>query len=793
MKPSTSNKTLARQFRKILLYIISIILVIVGAFFISSEYREANKEIERYEKQVYAEKKRLLRNEVHEAISYINNQQRNIEKNMLNKLKNRVNEAHAQASHIYNSYHDKMSENQLKQLIIETLRPQRFFNGRGYYFIVSLKGKEILYPIHPEMEGKNVLKLQDKKGNYVIQEEIETVRKDEEGYVNAYWPAPGMPDTSAYKKTSFVKKFEPYDWYIGCGEYKINMVKEAQEKALERLEQIRYGKGGYIFVNTFDGKALLIHSEKYSSGDDITDMTDPNGVKIFKEELKAAKQPEGDFITYQWYEPEDYQYTENLTYVNSFDEWQWIVGAWVNLQVIKNDIAEKKEDINQQALMRIIILLVIIAITILAIYVIAGRLGRVINSNFNRFAGQLDSALSNYTLIDENAFKLYELKRLSRSTNKIISERNKATEKLSQSESELKTIFQHAPIMIAGINPDGSFEIYNQHIEATLGYTAAELKNFETAVNLLMKDVSEQQRALTNFKKKPGEFSEYHMRSKKGHDRIQYWATFKLFEDKTIIFGYDLTELKETQTKLQEREKELEELNATKDKFFSIIAHDLKNPLNALNGFASLLKEEYDEYSEEERKEIIQNIILSTENMSKLLQNLLEWSRSQMGRLSFNPEVFDIQELIKENVSLLNSQAASKHITLKHEGSGQSEKVFADKKMISTVLRNLISNAIKFTYPNGNVRIKTSRQNVYFKVEIEDDGTGMTRDEINKIFNIGEKYKKTGTSNEKGTGLGLILVKEFVEKNGGTLEVDSEIDKGSIFAFSVPGSSNEAS
>lgn len=765
----------------------------MGAFFISSEYREANKEIERYERQVYAEKKRLLRNEVHEAISFINNQQRNIEREMQEKLKKRVNEAHAQASHLHNAYQDKMTESQLKRLIIETLRPQRFFNGRGYNFIVTLEGKEILYPVHPEQEGENLLDLKDKKGNFVIKEEIETVRNHGKGYVTAYWPAPGMPDTSAYKKTSFVKKFEPYDWYIGCGEYKINMVKEAQGKALEHFEEIRYGKGGYIFVNTFDGEALLIHSEEYARGDNIKDMTDPNGVKIFKEELKAAKKPEGGFVQYQWYEPENYQHTKNLAYVNSFDEWQWVVGAWVNLQFIKNDIAEKKEEIKQQALMRVVILLVIVIITILAIYFIAGRFGRKINSNFKRFAIQLDSALNSFTHINEDEFKFYDLKRLSQSTNKIISERNKATEKLSQSESELKTIFQHAPMMIAGIKPDGSFEIYNKHIEVTLGYKAEELRNFENAVQLLMKDESEQKRAITNFRKKPGEFSEYHMKSKKGFDRIQYWATFKLFEDKTIIFGYDLTELKETQAKLQEREKELKKLNATKDKFFSIIAHDLKNPLNALNGFASLLKEEYDEYSEEERKEIIQNIILSTENMSKLLQNLLEWSRSQMGRLSFNPEVFELQELIKENASLLNAQAAGKHIALKHESSGQSEKVFADKKMISTVLRNLISNAIKFTYPNGNVRIKTSRQNAYYKVEIEDDGTGMTQEEIDKIFDIGEKYKKSGTSNEKGTGLGLNLVMEFVEKNGGTLDVTSELDKGSNFAFTIPSADDESS
>jgi len=786
MKVLAKSKSLASQFRRILLTIISVILFLVGAILIYTEYNKAGEEIERYEQQTYAEKKRLLRNEVREAISYINNEQDNIRRKMLQKLKKRVDEAHTQAMHLYNTYHGDIPDDQLKAMIIETLRPERFFNGRGYYFIVSMKGKELLYPIQPQLEGKNLLDLTDEKGNYIIKNEIETVRQHGKGYVKGYWPAPGMPDTAVYKKTSYVKKFGPYDWYMGCGEYKINMVQEAKEKALERLSEIRYGKGGYIFVNTYDGIALLIHSEKYSRGDTKLNMTDPNGIKIFKEELKAAREPEGGFVKYEWYEPSEHKHIDNLTHVQGFDEWQWMIGSWTNLENIKQSIAHKREQIRQKALMNTITLLIIIAVIMLVIFLIAGRLGKVVSDNFKRFTLQLDNALSTNSLIEEKSFDFGELKRLSSSTNKIISERNKATAKLTQSESELKTIFQHAPIMIAGITLEGNFEVYNDHVEKTLGYKAAELENFEKAVKLLMKDDEERQRAFTNFKKKPGLFSQYHLTDKQGKERIQYWATFKLFEDKTIIFGYDLTELKETQAKLQQREKELKELNATKDKFFSIIAHDLKNPLNALNGFASLLKEEYDEYDEEERKEIIQNIILSTENMSKLLENLLEWSRAQMGRLSLNPSVFHPDEIIKENISMLSSQASGKHIQLKFDKPEHVDKVCADKKMISTVLRNLISNAIKFTYPNGSVTIRAKQQEDYCQIEVEDTGTGMTQEEKDKIFDIGEKSKKSGTSNEKGTGLGLIIVKEFIEKNGGALHVKSELDKGSTFSFTLP-------
>jgi len=734
----------------------------------------------------------LLKNEVHEAITYIENEQREIQKRMTHKLKKRVNEAHSQAMHLYKKYNGSISDEQLKEMIIESLRPQRFFNGRGYYFVVSLKGKELLYPIKPKLEGENLLNLTDERGNKVIKQEISTVKNNGQGYVEAYWPAPGMPDTSAYKKTSFVKKFDPFNWYIGSGEYKISMVQEAKQKALNRLSEIRYGDGRYIFANTYDGEALLIHSKKHNKGDDISDITDPNGVKIFKKELEAAKKPEGGFVRYEWYELKDYKYVKNLSYVNGFDEWGWIIGAWTDMDAIEKEIASQKEQIRQETVTRTIVLLIIIAVIIFVIYLIAGRLEKAINTSFQYFTNQLDNALSSSSFIDAGSFKFHEFRKLSNSTNKIISERNKATEKLSQSESELKTIFQHAPIMIAGINPDGSFEVYNDYVETTLGYTAEEFKNFENALQLVMKDADERQKALNNFRQKPGNFNEYHLTTKNGNERIQYWATFSLFEDKTIIFGYDLTELKETQAKLQEREKELKKLNATKDRFFSIIAHDLKNPLNALNGFASLLKEEYDEYDEEERNEIIQNIIISTENMSKLLQNLLEWSRSQMGRLSVNPEQFHPSEVINENISLLNTQAEKKKINLSYQKTGDIQEVYADKKMISTVIRNLISNAIKFTYPNGNVTVRATQQKDQCLIEIEDTGTGMTEEEKEKIFNLGEKFNKTGTSNEKGTGLGLILAQEFIEKNKGTLQLSSKPDKGSTFWFTLPsGKSNE--
>lgn len=758
----------------------------VGSFVIYTEYRSASRRIDRYETRTYTEKKRMLESEVYQAINVIKNEQMDIRQVLMNKLKERVYHAHKQAAHLYQKYHGKVTDSRLKEMIIESLRPARFFNGRGYYFIVTLEGKELLYPIRPQLEGNNLMDLQDKRGKYVIKEEIATVRKKGEGFVEAHWPAPSISDTTISLKTSFVKHFAPFDWYIGCGDYHKSLVKDAKKKALKKLSDIRYGKGNYIFVNTYDGKALNIHSKEYTKGDDISEMTDPDGVKIFERELEAARKPGGGFVNYKWYEPKDYRYVKALAFVNGFDDWGWIVGTWLDIQRIEEDIAYKKQEIRNNMMERVAIVLIILLAAYAFIFFYMRKIRSKIRGNFNYFTKQLDEALNNNKLINGSNFRFEEFRTLTTATNKIISERDRAVKKLAQSEAELKTIFQHAPMIIAGVNPDGSFEIYNDYVEKTLGYTGLELKNFENALKIIIKNDEERARALTNFKRKPGEFSEYHVSAKDGTEHIQYWASFRLFDEKTILFGYDLTELKEAQARLKQREKELKELNATKDKFFSIIAHDLKNPLNALNGFASLLKEEYDDYEEEERKDIIKNIIISSENMSKLLENLLEWSRSQMGRLSFHPESFNPENTIQENISLLSSQAAKKQIRLHYEPAGEIGEIYADKKMVDTVLRNLLSNALKFTYPGGKVVVSTYSKDSMCFIEVADNGTGMTEEETEKVFDVGEKTKKSGTSNEKGTGLGLILVKEFVEKNTGTLHVDSEPEKGTTFTFSLP-------
>ena len=235
----------------------------------------------------------------------------------------------------------------------------------------------------------------------------------------------------------------------------------------------------------------------------------------------------------------------------------------------------------------------------------------------------------------------------------------------------------------------------------------------------------------------------------------------------------------------QRSNRKLQELNGTKDKLFSIIGHDLKGPLNSLSSFSFLLVHHIDSISKEEIKMLSQDLDKSLKNLFALLENLLEWSRAQTGNIDFKPEAFDLAVVLRENEDLLKGQAQLKQLALVNDNPGPLP-VTLHRHSINTVVRNLLSNAIKFTAPGGSITLAVLKKGNQYEVSVTDTGVGMSAAAKEKLFLIGTKHSTLGTAKEKGTGLGLVLCKEFVEQNGGTIGVDSEEGKGSRFYFTIP-------
>lgn len=240
----------------------------------------------------------------------------------------------------------------------------------------------------------------------------------------------------------------------------------------------------------------------------------------------------------------------------------------------------------------------------------------------------------------------------------------------------------------------------------------------------------------------------------------------------------------------KQNEARLNDLVIAKDKFFSIIAHDLKNPFNSIIGFSNLLSERIQVKDYKEAEEYAKFIQTSSWRAMDLLNNLLEWARLQTGRMEFNPTSFNISSIITEVMELLNDSAIQKSLSIRTEIC-ENSIIYADKHMINTIIRNLVSNAIKFTNPGGKILISVQQTDAESLVSVADNGIGIKSEDINKLFRIEESLSTKGTMGEEGTGLGLFLCNDFAKRNNGEIKVESIVGSGSTFILKLPVRHNE--
>ncbi len=255
---------------------------------------------------------------------------------------------------------------------------------------------------------------------------------------------------------------------------------------------------------------------------------------------------------------------------------------------------------------------------------------------------------------------------------------------------------------------------------------------------------------------------------------------------------YDITERKQTELALKESETKLHQLNLDKDRFISILSHDLRNPFNNLLGLSELLKENIHQYDISESENIVNLINETSQNAYNLLEDILTWARTQQGKIPFNPQILDFKDICLDILKTLNQNANAKNITIDYSVQ-DGINIFADIDMLKTVLRNLVSNAIKFTNNGGAIKIIAEKNIGNVTISVSDNGIGITPDNLTKLFDISQVLTTKGTAEETGTGLGLLLCKGFVEKHGGKIWAESEVGKGSDFKFTLPISTEQVS
>ncbi len=388
-----------------------------------------------------------------------------------------------------------------------------------------------------------------------------------------------------------------------------------------------------------------------------------------------------------------------------------------------------------------------------------------------------------------------------------ITERKQVEEALRESEEKFRALLEHAPEGIVIVDSAGHIVLVNAQAEEMFGYSRAELlgQTVETLLPERFRRLHAEHCAhyFAHPRARPmGHSLEIAGRRKDGTEfPIELGLSAVETTDGLLAMSHvtDITErvaarealkqyaqeLELLNVKLTESENDLRELNATKDKFFSIISHDLRSPFSSLLGFSQILAKDYKTLSDGDMEIIVENIHNSAKHAFSLLENLLQWSRIQTGSIKYTPTTIALKEIVDSNAHLLIGSITEKDIDLFNEVE-ENTFVYADTNMLNSIVQNLISNAIKFTTAGGAVKITSKSRDGFIELTVADTGLGMSEETITKLFRIDAQYTTRGTAGERGTGLGLILCKEFVEKHGGQIWVESEPEVGTSVKFTLP-------
>ena len=391
-----------------------------------------------------------------------------------------------------------------------------------------------------------------------------------------------------------------------------------------------------------------------------------------------------------------------------------------------------------------------------------------------------------YAFANEISSKAYNNKLLIKS----IKELKEAEEKLVKSELLNSTLIKHLPQRIFVKDPESRYILCNDIYSRDLGIDPKDIVG-KNDFDFFQKELAEKYRG--DDQKVVSEGIQKEDEEKYSIANQQRWThvikvPYRDSNDRIIgVLGIfeDITERKLRQEEIILKNDLLQTMNAEKDKFFSIIAHDLRSPLSAFVSTTQMLSEEIQSMNIEEIKKVTMNLSASATNIYSLLENLLEWSMLRRDGLDFVPEKLNLARKVKQCIDILSESARKKEIRI---GISIPEDIdiFADKHMFDTILRNLVSNAIKFSPSGARVIISAlSNEKDVIEVKVEDTGIGMSSEMSGKLFVLDQQTSRKGTNGEPSTGLGLLLCKEFIEKNGGKISVRSEVGKGSIFSFTV--------
>ena len=597
-----------------------------------NEYSVFSNEAKSLRDQYQSSQKTLLKSQVNNVIDYVEYMKAQTEIRLKSELKGRVYEAIDIAKNIYQENAVSMSLDEIQKMVKDALRPIRFLNGRGYYFAFSMDGIETLFADKPEMEGVNMLPVQGAKGEYVVKDMIDIVKKNQEGFYQYTWTKPSLEGKN-FPKIAFVKYFKPFDWVIGTGEYLDDFTSQIQDMVLERIVSLRFNHDGYFFGSMEGGYPLFTNGKVTKDTERVWDLTDPNGVKIIQEQQKVSKNPDGGFVQYFWHKLGSSNPSPKISFVRKIPDWEWTIGAGVYLDSIEKTIANNENKLKKELVKKIITSLGVFIGLIVLIWFWAKFVAGKTRKSIKTFESSFEKAATESVTIPVEDMQFHELSRIAESANKMIEARKKSDRALRESEERFRELFNH---MSAGVaiyfSPDNGKRFIFKDLNISGIENASKKK--EDVIGREVREVFPDVEAIglfDVFKRvwKTGN-AEHHSSSIYKDKRLKLWVenyVCKLPSGELVAIYEDTTARKQAEEEKLRLEKQL----LQSQKLESIgnlaggIAHDFNNILASVIGYTELSLDEVEKGTH--LQENLQEIYTAAKRAKELVKQILAFAR----------------------------------------------------------------------------------------------------------------------------------------------------------------------
>jgi PAS domain S-box-containing protein len=778
--------------------IIILFFLIIGTMLISDEIKKFHRESETARSRAIAEQRELIKNEVEQVVDYINYKKSLAEKRLRNQVRNRTYEALQVADFIYQKNRSQPAD-KIAGLIHDALYAISWDNDRGYYFAEDMNGVELINRNNPELEGTNIIDLQDSNGTYLVRKIIEIAKSDaKEGFCSYYWNQPQNPGILV-EKISYVKYFKPLNWVIGNGKYLHAEEETIKSEIINRVKRINKNTRSNLILGDWDGQNLLAASEQPAT------RQQPAAAKIINQLIVTARAG-GGFINTQSPDSKSITTVTKLRYCRPVSDWQWFVGSEIDLSKTERLIAANLEMLNEGLKKKIIHISIALIFLLLCSYLIARLLSHKIKKNVTLFENFFASSATQATIMDPEKLSFVEFKRLADSANIMIEKRLKSEHALKKSEDRFFQVVENAHIAMGICNKDGRTEFLNRQFTKTFGYTINDIPTLMIWWQKAYPDSDYRQKAIDLWHKdskrvvagKAIRSRLWFITCKNGSTR-EVKFNFTPIDQRYLITLHDCTEENRIARERTRLEKELNQ--AQKMESIGLlaggVAHDLNNILSGIISYPEIMLLRLPE--ESDLRKPLTTILQSGRRAAEIVNDLLTIARGVANK----KESRDLHQIINEYLESPEYGKIIKEnpdISLKTNLADNLPHILCSAVHVKKCLMNLINNSAEAMPENGTIEITTTtlKQNnpavnqlglqlgEYVRLSVSDNGTGVSDDDIDHIF---EPFYSKKIMGKSGSGLGLAVVWNTMQDHNGRVTVTKQ-ETGIRFDLYFPAAEN---